>query len=180
MLRKLTPDPTRAEPVRGSRNERLVAPVGLIAAGFTTACCLGVSAALSFAPALGATFLTRDSTLEPILIVTLLVTCAGSAFTYWRYRRTIGPLALTVVASVWIYLLVFGLDAGHGGHGAMHDHMNDTHASSTVHHGLSTGRQSLVWVGLAVLVGAQVWDLVRIRQPRTLTEPIAAAAGGDR
>ena len=91
MLRKLTQPPVGAESTASQRSERLIAPVGLLATGFTAACCLGVTAALSIATALGATFLTRDATLKPLLIVTLLVTCAGSALTYWRHRHTVGP-----------------------------------------------------------------------------------------
>src|SRR5712692_7054392 len=106
--------------------ERAVSPGGVIAAGFTTLCCLGIAAALSFATSIGATFLTRDSSLRPILIATLAVTTAGSALTFWRYRQTVVPLALTVAASVWIYLAVF---AGVG-HDAMHDNMADAHSAA--------------------------------------------------
>lgn len=174
MLRKLKQNSTSTEPTVGRKSERAVAPVSLIAAGFTAACCLGVSAALSFATALGATFMTRDATLEPILIATLLVTCAGSALTYWRHRHTIGPLVLTVAASVWIYLLVFGLDSG------MHDNMNDAHGSTAMQGGLTGGRQALVWLGIMLLISAQVWDLVRVRQRHVQGEPLAPAEGGSR
>ena len=174
MLRRLKQNSTSTEPTARRRSERAVAPLGLIAAGFTAACCLGVSAALSFATALGATFLTRDATLEPILIATLLFTCAGSALTYWRHRHTVGPLVLTVAASVWIYLLVFGLDSG------MHDNMNDAHGSTAMHDGLTNGRQALVWLGLALLISAQVWDLVRLRQRHVTVEPLAVPEGGSR
>lgn len=174
MLRKLKQHSTGTEPTARRRNERAVAPVGLIAAGFTAACCLGVSAALSFATALGATFMTRDATLEPILIATLLVTCAGSVLTYWRHRHTIGPLVMTIAASVWIYLLVFGLDS------AMHDNMNDAHGSTAMHDALTNGRQALVWLGLALLISAQVWDLARLRQRHVPVEPLAPPEGGSR
>jgi hypothetical protein len=146
------------------RWERAVAPVGVIATGFTTLCCLGIAAALSFASSIGATFLTRDSSLRPILIVTLAVTAAGSALTFWRYRQTVVPLALTVVASVWIYLVVFASVS----HGAMHDSMGDAHSAAVHHHALSGGRQALAGVGLAVLIGAQLWDLWRVRAQRQL------------
>ena len=174
MLRRLKQNSARSEPTVGRKRERAVAPVGLIAAGFTAACCLGVSAALSFATALGATFMTRDATLEPILIVTPIVTCAGSALTYWRHRHTFGPLVLTVAASVWIYLLVFGLESG------MHDNMNDAHGSTAMHDGLTGGRQALVWLGIALLISAQVWDLVRVRQRHVPIEPLAGLEGGGR
>src|SRR6266853_3591905 len=115
--------------------ERAVSPVGVIAAGFTTLCCLGIAAVLSFASSIGATFLTRDSSLRPILIVTLAVTVVGSALTFWRYRQTVWPLALTVAASVWIYLVVFVSR----GHDTMHDTLADEHSSAIHHHALSKG-----------------------------------------
>jgi len=76
--------------VASSRRQRWFGWVPLGAAGFTTLCCLGFSAALSLATGLGATFLTEDSTLRPILAVTLGLTVATSALTYWRHRRP-GP-----------------------------------------------------------------------------------------
>jgi hypothetical protein len=150
--------------------ELAVSPVGVIAAGFTTLCCLGIAAALSFASSIGATFLTRDSSLRPILFVTLAVTTAGSALTYWRHRQTVVPLAVTVAASVWIYLAVFASV----GHDAMHDNMADAHVVAVHHHSLSGGRQALAGIGLAVLIGAQLWDLLRVRTQRQLqATPVA-------
>lgn len=138
----------------------------MVTAGFTTLCCLGVSAALSLATAVSATFLTRDSTLRPILAGTLAVTIAGSALTYWRHRRP-GPLALTTLAAVWVYSIVFVVGGGRGGRGdAGHgDHVVEQ-AAKQVGHGFTGGRLALVWIGLAALVGAQVWDLVRVRRGR--------------
>src|SRR5712692_4115792 len=105
------------------RWERALALVGVIATGFTTLCCLGIAGSLSFATSIGATFLTRDSSLRPILIATLAITAAGSALTFWRYHQTVVPLALTVAASVWIYVAVFAST----GHDVMHDNMADSH-----------------------------------------------------
>ncbi len=150
--------------------ERAVSPVGVIAAGFTTLCCLGIAAALSFASSIGATFLTRDSSLRPILIATLAVTAGGSALTYWRRRQTVWPLALTIAASVWIYLVVFGSTS----HDAMHDNMADAHSAAVHQQVLSGGRQALAALGLVVLIGAQLWDLLRVRaqrQPRAISAP---------
>jgi len=147
---------------REAKWQRAVSPVAVVAAGFTTLCCLGIAAALSFASSLGATFLTRDSSLRPILLVTLAATAGGSALTFWRYRQTLWPLALTVAASVWIYLVVFVSR----GHDTMHDTKADEHGSAVHQHALSSGRQALAGLGLAVLVGAQLWDLVRVRAQR--------------
>lgn len=46
--------------------QRWMPRAGVIAAGFTALCCLGVAAALSLATSVGATFLTRDSSLRPL------------------------------------------------------------------------------------------------------------------
>lgn len=136
--------------------------VGLLAAGFTTLCCLGIAAALSLATSVGATFLTKDSSLKPILAATLAVTVIGSALTFWRHRRPTS-LVLTTLAAIWVYGFVFvGRHSGDGGH----DNMSD-HATGQVHAGLSGGRLALVWVGLAMLVAAQVWDLYQTRRART-------------
>lgn len=155
--------------------ERVVGPVTVVAAGFTTLCCLGVSAALSLATSLGATFMTHDSSLRPILVVTLALTTLGSALTFWRHRRTVWPLVLTAAASIWIYTMVFGLSSS-ASHDTTHDDTDHAQAASSAQHaGLSTGRQALVWVGLAVLIAAQIWDLIRVRAARraaaTMREP---------
>lgn len=115
---------------------------GFAASAITTICCLGLSAAVSLASAVGATFLTRDATLQPLLMAALTVTVAGSAWTFRRHRSP-APLLLTVTASAWIYSALYGpLNEGISG------------LSSTV----------LVWIGLAGLLGAQVWDALRVRR----------------
>ena len=136
---------------------------GLVAAGFTALCCLGVSAALSLASAVGATFLTQDSSLRPILAGTLALTVAGSALTYWRHRHP-GALIVTTLAAVWVYSVIFLAGGSHSA-STMADHMTDhmaDHASG--HAGLGGGRLALAWIGLGVLVAAQVWDVGRIRR----------------
>lgn len=148
------------------RWERAVSPVGVVAAGFTTLCCLGIAAVLSFASSIGATFLTRDSSLRPVLIVTLAVTVAGSALTFWRYRQTVWPLALTVAASVWIYVVVFVSTSHDSMHDNMHDNVIDAHSAGGHREALSGGRQALAGLGLALLIGAQLWDLFRVRAQR--------------
>ena len=161
--------------------ERSAGPVGLVAVGLTTACCLGLSVALSLSTSIGATFMTRDSTLQPILFATLGLTCAGSALTYWRHRRTILPLLITIAASVAIYTLVYGFILATGGQDTMNDGMGDSpttaHAGSTAHQGLSSGRQTLVWVSVALLLASQLWDVLRVRRKRTAVGPIPTTAG---
>jgi len=162
-------------PIR-SRPAGWLSWAGLVTAGFATLCCIGVSAALSLATAVGATFLTRDSALRPLLAASLTVTVLGSALTFWRRRRP-GPLALTAGAAIWVYAFVYLVGGnhqatGHGDH--MTDHMTDHVAHAAHHGGFSGGRLTAVWLGLAVLVITQVWDMVgaqravRCQPPRTL------------
>ena len=158
--------------------ERAAGPVGLLAAGLTTACCLGLSAMLSLATSVGATFMTRDSTLKPILIATLGLTCAGSALTFWRHRNTILPLLMTIAASVAIYTLVYGFSLATGGQDTMNDGMGDSPTTAhAAQHGMSSGRQTLVWVSVAILLASQLWDVLRVRRKRTAVGPIPTTAG---
>jgi hypothetical protein len=140
---------------------RWMSPLGALAAGFTAACCIGVSVAVSLSTALGATFLTRDTTLRPLLALALAATVAGSALTFWRRRRS-WPLTLSIVSAVWIYSFVYLIGSGHAGHIA--DHMADHPTGHSA--GFSNGRLAAVWVGLALLVGSQLWDLVDARRGR--------------
>ncbi len=121
--------------------QRWLGGVGALSAGFTAMCCLGIAAAVSLASAVGATFLLRDETLRPLLAATIALSVLGSAFTYWRHRHP-GPLVLTLAAGVHVYWQIYGRGASHSFGG---------------------GRLVAVWVGLAVLVAAQLWDLIRVR-----------------
>ena len=137
--------------------------VSLVSAAFTTLCCMGISVALSLTSAIGATFLTRDATLRPILAGTLAITVAASALTYWR-RHRFAPFLITAASAIWVYGFTFLVGASHGGHAQgdnMTDHMTGTAAAHT---GLSGGRLIAVWVGLGALVAAQLWDLVGHRR----------------
>lgn len=153
---------------RGRPLERWLPPVGNLAAGFTALCCLGVSAALSLASSIGATFLTEDATLKPLLLGTLVFTVMASVMTY-RRRRNPWPALLTLVASVTIYSSIFvGVAAGaHADHG---DHTGDAgngdHMAHAGHGGLGhvgATRETLAWLGISLLIGAQVWDFWRVR-----------------
>ena len=144
--------------------KQAVGPLGTVAAAFTTLCCLGVSAAVSLGTSLGATFLTRDNALRPLLAATLGVTLAGSTLTLWRHRGLVWPLAATVAAAGLIYGGVYvGLGAG-----GMHDAMAGEAPAGTGagHSGLGNGRLALVWTGAVLLIGAQLWDLRRVRRSR--------------
>jgi len=167
----------------GATPSGLINRAGFVATAITTVCCLGLSAAISLASSVGATFLTRDATLKPLLAVTLGVTVAASAWTFRRHGSP-GPLILTVVAGAVIFAALLGpLDTGigvanasaaHGAHDgghAMHDAMS---AAGGSHGGISA--RALVWIGLAGLFGAQVWDLLRAR--RCVAAPPATPASG--
>lgn len=140
---------------------RVFAWASVVAAGFTALCCLGVSAALSLTSAVGATFLTDDSSLRPILGATLALTVVASALTFARHRRP-GPLIVTAIAATSVYTVIFVIGAGgSSGATAMADQMTNHSAG---HGGLGGGRLAIAWTGLAVLVAAQVWDVVSVRR----------------
>lgn len=167
MLRGLS---AKASPAQSSSSpeRQWFAWLPLAAAGFTTLCCLGASAALSLATTVAATFLTRDSALRPLLAATLALTVSASGLTYWRHRR-LGPLVLTAIAAAWIYTVIFLVGGTHGGHDqASHtDHMAGR-GSQAAHAGLSGSRITLVWTGLALLVATQDWDYLGTRRRRSV------------
>ncbi len=158
--------PTPQEPAAMPRWQRVLPGGAAIAAGFTTLCCLGVSAAVSLTSAVGAGFFVKDAVLRPALIITVAIATIGSAFTFRRHRNAL-PLLVTLAAGGWIYWFVFHA-TNHAGHG---DHMND-------HMGGNMGQPSnLVWIGLAALIGAQVYDAYRTTRACRLPRRAATDAG---
>lgn len=109
---------------------------GALAAVFATLCCLGVTSALSFASAVGATFLTHDASLKPFLVAALTLTAIGSVFGLVRHRNPV-PLLITGLAGTAVYLFTFQIK----------------HASDC-----------LVWLALAAFVGTQIWDVTVLRR----------------
>ncbi len=107
-------------------------------------------------------FLTRDSSLRPLLAATLVFTALGSALTFTRHREP-GPLISTIAAGLWIYVFAFAVGASP--HAAARDDAIGGHEHGASHPGLG-GRSALVWFGLAVLIAAQVWDVLRMRVGR--------------
>jgi hypothetical protein len=87
--------------------QRWTPRIGALTATITTICCLGVGVAISLATAIGATFLTQDAVLRPLLAATLLLTAAGSALT-WRGHRNPIPLIVTVLSGAGLFLAIFG------------------------------------------------------------------------
>jgi len=150
-----------------------VAPrIGFVASAITTVCCLGLSFAISLASSIGATFLTQDATLKPLLAVMLGVTIIGTTLTLRRHRNP-APLIFVVIGAVLVFAALYGpLDAGigvsnattgHGGHHAAHGAMNDAMTTSTGAHGGINAR-ALVWIGLATMLTAQLADAVLVRR----------------
>ena len=138
--------------------QQAIAPLGTVAAGFTTLSCLGMSAAVSLSTSVGATFLTRDSALRPLLAASLVVTVAGSALSFWRHRGLAWPLVVTIAASVAIYSALY-VGLGPGGMGAM---AGDAPAvAGAGNDGLSNGRQAIVWASaspsLKRMTNARIW-----------------------
>lgn len=114
-----------------------------------------MSAAVSLTTALGATFLTRDSSLRPLLAVSLTVTVLGSAPTFWRRRRPV-TLILTIIAAIWVYAFIYLV---HGNQ--MADNMGVHGAHNT---GFSANRLTGIWIGFGVLLAAQVFGLLQARR----------------
>jgi hypothetical protein len=83
--------------------------------------------------AVGVGFLVQDRYLAPALVALLAVTVAGSVLTFRRHRNPV-PLAVTTLAGASLYWDIY------------------------VHYNLT-----LVWVGAAALVGAQLWDVMAVR-----------------
>ena len=144
---------------------------GTLAAGFTTLCCLGVSTALSIASSLGATFLTRDSSLKPALALALVIAVVAGTVVFLHHRHP-GPLIATMLAGVWVYVFTFVVDRGshseaHGAHGhhlGLHGHHMSEPSSDATHAGMTSGQRALVWAGLTILVAGQLWNVMRARR----------------
>jgi len=119
------------------------------------------------ASSIGATFLTRDATLRPLLAVALGITVAGAVWTYRRHR-SLPPLILTVAAAALVYAALYGPLTGVGGTHATEsraghrDATHDTMTGAASSHGAGSANV-LVWIGLGLLLAAQIWDIRRVR-----------------
>ena len=102
-----------------------------IATSFTTLCCIGVSAATSLLTSLGVGVLINDKYLSIGLVIAITITSVASSFTYQRHHDPI-PLLLTLASGFWIYYFTF-----------------------------SDYQKTRVWLGLAVLIGTQLYDAYR-------------------
>jgi hypothetical protein len=95
----------------------------------------------------------------------------------WTYRRhhSLPPLLLTIAAAVLVYAALYGpLDHGigvSGGHGAQHGTTHDAMTTAAGSHG-GISATVLVWIGLGLLLAAQVWD----RAARSPLQSLTVAA----
>ncbi len=104
--------------------------VGLAGSLFALLCCLGFGPLIALLSAIGAGFLVKDSVLAPLLIVFLVIGAIGLGVTYRRHR-SIGPLLAYVLSAATVFIFTFRSFVG-----------------------------PLVWLGIAGLVAASVWDFV--------------------
>ena len=112
-----------------ARWQRAIPGASTIGTVFTTLCCIGISAATSLVSAIGAGVLINDKYLATGLVAAISITSVASSFTYHRHRNPV-PLLLTMASGFWIYYFTF-----------------------------SDYQRPRVWIGIAVLIVAQIYDL---------------------
>ncbi|RJQ85052.1 MAG: MerC domain-containing protein [Desulfobacteraceae bacterium] len=110
--------------------------VGLTGSLLTLLCCLGFGPLIALLSAVGAGFLVNDAVLAPLLVAFLVIGGLGLAATYRRHGRS-APLVVHAAGAIVVFMFTFvGFVA------------------------------PLVWMGIAGLVAASVWDLIAGRQTR--------------
>lgn len=120
--------------------------LGAIGSLVTLACCLGFGPALALLSAIGAGFLINDAVLAPLLLGFLLL----GTFGLWLSRRKHcrwGPLGLHAVSAASIFVFTF-----------------------------VAYFQPLIWLGVAGLLGASVWDVVLGRRAACATSKTQGAS----
>lgn len=83
---------------------RHIDKIGIAGSIVAALCCLGVSAVVSVASAIGLGFLINDAVLKPLLIVSLAATLAGLAIGVRHHHR---PWAILLAAASGVALFVF-------------------------------------------------------------------------
>ena len=137
--------------------------LAVLAALFTTLCCLGFPALVGLFSAMGASFLLNDRYLEPLLAGTLLLTLLIAGLHLRRHHRP-GPFLLSFVAAGSVFFAIYGTTVLP--HAAGGDHMADGMAATP------TWSPFLAYGAILVLLGAQVWDLWLYRRCATKTVPV--------
>ncbi len=102
--------------------------VGLTGSVFALLCCLGFGPLIALLSAIGAGFLVHDAVLAPLLVVFLVIGGFGIGVAYRRQRR-VGPLLLHIAGAIAVFIFTFVR--------------------------LVT---PLVWLGVAGLIAASLWD----------------------
>jgi hypothetical protein len=104
--------------------------VGWAGSSLALLCCLGFGPLIALLSAIGAGFLVTDTVLAPLLLVSLMTGGLGLYFAYRRHRST-GPLLVHILSAATVLVFIF---VSFGG--------------------------ALVWLGVAGLVVASLWDFV--------------------
>ena len=108
--------------------------VGLAGSLFALLCYLGFGPLIALLSAIGAGFLVNDAVLAPLLVVFLVIGGIGLGVTYRRHRR-IGPVVIHIAGAVAVFFFTFVLFV-----------------------------TPLVWLGVAGLIAASLWDFVLGKQ----------------
>jgi mercuric ion transport protein len=122
-------------------NEKLIQYGGLFGAVVAAACCLGVTVVLSAVAAVGLGFLINDAFLLPMFIGFV----ALNVWTLYRSARKHAALSEEAMLAFWI-----------GGIGAL---VSTLGLGFTVT-GILPVAVSLVYIGLALFIAANVWDFM--------------------
>jgi hypothetical protein len=104
--------------------------LGVIGSIFTLLCCLGFGPLIAFLTAIGAGFIIHDAILAPLLIFFLSRGGIGLFFSYRRHH-SYGILVVYIIAAIILISVMFVRYS-----------------------------QPLVWVGVAGLLAASVWDFL--------------------
>jgi mercuric ion transport protein len=108
--------------------------IGLAGSLFALMCCLGFGPLIALLSAIGAGFLVHDAVLAPLLVVFLVIGGIGVGITYRRHQKA-GPLLINFMSSIAIFIFTFVVFFA-----------------------------PLIWLGIAGLVTASVWDFVLGKQ----------------
>lgn len=103
---------------------------GLAGSLFSLLCCLGFGPLIALLSAIGAGFLVNDAVLAPLLVVFLVIGGIGLGLTYRRHGRK-GPIMVYISGAVAVFVFTFVLFIA-----------------------------PLIWLGIAGLFAASVWDFV--------------------
>jgi len=137
--------------------------LAVLAALFTTLCCVGFPALVGLLSALGAGFLLNDRYLEPGLSATLLLTLLIAGLHLRRHHQP-GPFLLSSISAGSVFFAIYGV--GLLPHATGGDHMADGMAATP------TWSPFLAYGAILVLLGAQVWDLWLYRRCAPKAAPV--------